>query len=290
MRKTFFMKGRYGGKNFIGFVIFNKELSAPVKISIMKLPALLLAICLNNILIAQRQWPVLKHYEDRFIEKIAMPVGGIGTGNISIGGNGQWKDVEIMNKPGMGFYGSVTPKQAPCFMVFTETSAGEKRAKALMGPIPPPEYAGQQGSEAPNHGLPRFEHASFDAAYPFAIVNLEDDEMPVSAKAKTFNPFIPGDEISSGIPIAVIRYEIKNKTNGTLTVAVAGSLDNFIGMDGSKAEFNSFDRSLNLLGTKNNRNTFKQTNTLAGIYMTSDSVDHDSNAWGTIALTTPTGQ
>ena len=72
----------------------------------MKLPALLLAICLNNILLAQKQWPVLKHYEDRFIEKIAMPVGGIGTGNISIGGNGQWKDVEIMNKPGMGFYGS----------------------------------------------------------------------------------------------------------------------------------------------------------------------------------------
>jgi len=224
----------------------------------MKLPALLLTICSGNILVAQKQWPVLKHYQDRFIEKIAMPVGGIGTGNISIGGNGQWKDVEIMNKPGMGFYGSVTPKQAPCFMVFTQTSTGEKRSKALMGPIPPPQYAGQQGSEAPNHGLPRFEHATFDAAYPFAIVNLEDDEMPVSAKAKTFNPFIPADAISSGIPVAVIRYEIKNKTNTPLTVAVAGSLDNFIGMDGSKVEFNSFDRSLNLLGTKNNRNTFKQ--------------------------------
>src|SRR4030095_2209175 len=146
-------------------------------------------------------WPVLKHYEGKYIEKIAMPVGGIGTGNISIGGNGQWKDVEIMNKPGMGFYGSVTPKQAPCFMVFTQTPGGEKRSKALMGPIPPPQYAGQQGGEAPNHGLPRFAHASFDAAYLFAIVNLEDDEMPVSAKAKTFNPFIPGDELSSGIPI-----------------------------------------------------------------------------------------
>ncbi len=61
-----------------------------------------------------------------------MPVGGIGTGNISIGGNGQWKDVEIMNKPGMGFYGSVTPKQAPCFMVFTENASGEKHAKLLI--------------------------------------------------------------------------------------------------------------------------------------------------------------
>jgi uncharacterized protein (DUF608 family) len=253
----------------------------------MKSSQLFLLICFANVLFAQRQWPVLKHYEGKYIEKIAMPIGGIGTGDISIGGNGQWKDVEIMNKPGMGFYGSTTPKQAPCFMVFTKTQSGDRRSKALMGPIPPSEYAGEQGSEAPNHGLPRFEHASFDAAYPFAVVNLEDDNMPVSVKAKTFNPFIPGDAINSGIPIAVIRYEIKNKTNSELTVAVAGSLDNFIGMDGSQVEFNSFDRSLNLLGTKNNRNSFKQTKTLAGIYMTSDSVDHDSNAWGTIALTTP---
>ncbi len=249
---------------------------------------LITLLFINNISFAQQaQWPILKHYEGEYIDKIAMPVGGIGTGDISIAGNGQWQDVEIMNKPGMGFYGATSPKQAPCFMVFTKAQNGEKKSKTLTGPIPLSEYAGAQGSTAPNHGLPRFEQASFDAAYPFATVNLEDSNMPVSAKAKVFNPFIPGDEINSGIPVAVIRYEIKNKTNAPLTVAVAGSLDNFIGMDGSKVEFNSFDRSLNLLGANNNRNTFKQIHTLAGIYMTSDSVDKNSSAWGTIALTTP---
>ena len=188
-----------------------------------------------------------------------MPVGGIGTGNISIGGNGQWKDVEIMNKPGMGFYGSVTPKQAPCFMIFTQNASGEKHAKVLMGPIPPREYTGSEGSTAPNHGLPRFAKASFDAAYPFGVVTLDDEAMPVSAKAKVFNPFIPGDALSSGIPVAVIRYEITNKTNQPLTIAVAGSLDNFIGMDGSVVEFNNFNRAINPLGTKNNRNQFRQS-------------------------------
>jgi non-lysosomal glucosylceramidase len=235
----------------------------------------------------QIPWPVLKHYEGKFIERIAMPVGGIGTGNISIGGNGQWKDVEIMNKPGMGFYGSVTPKNAPCFMIFTQNQLGEKHAKVLMGPIPPTDYIGSQGSISPNHGLPRFASATFDAGYPFAIVNLEDSGMPVSAKVKAFNPFIPGDALNSGIPIAVIRYEIKNKTNQPLVIAVAGSLDNFIGMDGSQVEFNSFDREIIPRGAKNNRNTFKQSQDLAGIDMSSDSVDHDSNAWGTMALTTP---
>ena len=215
-----------------------------------------------------------------------MPVGGIGTGNISIGGNGQWKDVEILNKPGMGYYGSVTPKNAPCFMVFTQTESGEKHAKALIGPISPTDYTGSEGSVAPNHGLPRFASAKFDAAYPFAIVKLEDNEMPISAKAKVFNPYIPGDPVSSGIPVAVIRYEIKNKTSQPITVAVAGSLDNFIGMDGSVVEFNSFNRAIIPQGTKSNRNLFKRSDNLAGIYMLSDSVDHGSSAWGTMALTT----
>jgi non-lysosomal glucosylceramidase len=232
-------------------------------------------------------WPVLKHYEGRYIDKVAMPLGGIGTGDISIGGNGQWKDVEIMNKPGMGFYGSLTPKQAPCFMIYTRDGRGKTATRALMGPISPSQYAGDQGSQAPNHGLPRFDHATFDAAYPFAVVGLDDDQMPVSVKGKFFNPFIPGDAIASGIPIAVIRYEVTNKTGSPLTMAVAGSLDNFIGMDGSRADIDPFDRSLILLGAKNNRNVFKRSASLSGIYMSSDSVDHDSNAWGTIALTTP---
>jgi uncharacterized protein (DUF608 family) len=215
-----------------------------------------------------------------------MPVGGIGTGDISIGGNGQWKDVEIMNKPGIGFYGAPTPKEAPCFMIFVQDRTGKKFGKVLSGPVSRSEYEGMQGSTTPNHGMPRFAAASFDAAYPFAVVHLEDSHMPVSVQARVFNPFIPGDAESSGIPIAIIRYKIKNKTADRLTIAVAGAMDNFIGMDGSKVEFNSFDRTIVPIGARSNRNLFKRTSALEGIYMTSDSVDRKASAWGTIALTT----
>ena len=230
--------------------------------------------------------PILKHYEGKWLDKVAMPVGGIGTGSISIGGNGQWKDVELMNKPGIGFYGAASPKLAPCFMVFTKNAAGKKNAKALMGPIPVSQFQGMQGSEAPNNGFPRFRTVAFDVAYPFAQISLNDESMPVSAKLKTFNPFIPCDAESSGIPVAVIRYEIQNKTAQTLTVTVAGSMDNFIGMDGSVVEFNSFDRSINPLGAKKNRIMFRQEGSLSGLFMSSDSVDKDASAWGTMALTT----
>ena len=146
------------------------------------------------------EWPVLKHYEGKFIDKIAMPVGGIGTGNISIAGNGQWKDVEIMNKPGIGFNGSIYPKLAPCFLVFTEDAQHVKKTKSLSGPIPVSQFQGMQGSEAPNNGFPRFRSVSFDAAYPFAVVNLDDDAMPVSARVKTFGNPEDADTDSSSDP------------------------------------------------------------------------------------------
>ena len=232
------------------------------------------------------EWPVLTHYEKEFISRIAMPVGGIGTGTISLGGNGQWKDVEIMNKPGKGFYGSTSPKLAPCFMIYTDDGLGTKKTKTLMGPLPASEYEGAEGSFAPNHGMPRFQSATFDAGYPFAVVSLEDSNMPVSARVKVFNPFIPGNAELSGIPIAIIRYEIKNKTNKPLTIAVAGTIDNFIGMDGSQFEISDFNKSINPIGTNDNKNAFRKTSGLAGIYMSSDSVDKNIDTWGTIALAT----
>ncbi|PWU00452.1 MAG: hypothetical protein C5B52_08820 [Bacteroidetes bacterium] len=249
---------------------------------------LLICVCSRSFLsfTQTKEWPVLKHYEGNNIYKIAMPVGGIGTGAISIGGNGQWKDVEIMNKPGIGFYGAQSPKEAPCFMIYVEDNSGKKITRTLMGPISPADYTGQQGSEEPNHGLPRFSEASFDAAYPFATVSLKDYKLPLTAKLRVFNPFIPGNADASGIPVAVIRYEISNPGNQPLTISVAGSMNNFIGMDGSVVEISGFDRSLIPQGAKNNRNTFKQTNDLAGIFMSSDSVDHDAGAWGTMALAT----
>src|SRR5208283_3446802 len=115
------------------------------------------------------------------------------------------------------------PKEAPCFMIFVQERTGKKFSKALSGPVAPSEYEGMQGSTTPNHGMPRFAAASFDAAYPFAVVHLEDPHMPVSVQARIFNPFIPGDAESSGIPIAIIRYKIKNKTAHPLTIAVAGA-------------------------------------------------------------------
>ena len=37
-------------------------------------------------------WPVLKHYDENHVSKIALPVGGIGTGTVSVSGRGNLID------------------------------------------------------------------------------------------------------------------------------------------------------------------------------------------------------
>ncbi len=48
-------------------------------------------------------WPILKRYDQDHLVRIALPLGGIGTGTVSLGGRGDLRDWEIMNRPAKGF-------------------------------------------------------------------------------------------------------------------------------------------------------------------------------------------
>ena len=232
-----------------------------------------------------KQWPVLKHYDKDHINKIAMPIGGIGTGTVSLGGRGNLQDWEIVNRPAKGFNPGPAQNRAPFFSIYTECN-GVKDIRLLEGPAPLYEYEGFSGNvKTSNHGMPRFENATFDAAYPFGQVNLNDPDLPVSVRIKAFNPLIPGDADKSGIPIAVLRYEVKNNSNQDMDVSICGSMQNFIGEDGSQNQRDWTGTKIPI-GAKNNKNIFKQEESFKGIFMVSEGVDKNAEQWGTIALTT----
>ncbi len=231
-------------------------------------------------------WPVLKHYDQDHLLNVALPLGGIGTGTVSLGGRGELRDWQIMNRPGIKFSTVTKGNNAPFFSVYVKPRGQQAMTKALIGPFHPGEYQHYEGRPVNHHGMPRFSAASFNAAYPFGQVNLTDDLLPVSVRIKGFNPFIPGNSAASGIPIAVLRYEVANNTNQPMEVAVCGTMRNFIGMDGSKIR-RDWKGDFIPLGAKNNVNAYRENSQLKGIYMTSEGVDKTDPAWGTIALTTP---
>lgn len=234
-------------------------------------------------------WPVLKHYDQDHLLQVALPLGGIGTGTVSLGGRGELRDWELMNVPAKKFSTVTTGNNAPFFAIYAKPREGKATTTLLAGPLYAHEYLHYEGRPVNHHGLPRFAHASFDAAYPLGQVHLWDEQLPVKVTIKGFNPLVPGDADASGLPIAVLAYEVANPTDQPIEVAVCGSLRNFIGVDGSKFHFN-WKGDMVPSGGKKNKNEYRNSEGLSGIYLFSEGVDENAPAWGTMALTTQAGQ
>ncbi len=215
-------------------------------------------------------YPSLVAYDQDHLRQIGLPLGGIGTGVVSLGGRGNLHDWEIVNRPAKGF-----DLQQSFFSLYTESADGSRTATALEGVIPRADYEGARGATIPNHGLPRFRQCSFEAAYPFGTVTLSDADVPLGVQLQAFNPLIPTDSDNSGIPVVILRFLLSNESDADIEAAVCGSLNNFIGADGTSG------------APQDNYNTYREADGLAGIFMESAGVDREAPQWGTLALTTP---
>jgi uncharacterized protein (DUF608 family) len=221
----------------------------------------------------QTAWPVLARYDRDHLTRVALPIGGIGTGTVALGGRGDLRDWEIVNRPAKGF----APPNS-FFALYARPDGGPAVTRALEGPLDVETYQGPIGSTARNHGLPRFRSCSFGAAYPLGQVWLSDPDVPLEVRIEAFNPLVPADADASGIPIAVLRFVATNRTAAPVAATISGSLQNFIGADGAHG------------APRQNANTFRRADGLAGIVMESRGVDRQAPQWGTIALATTSPQ
>jgi uncharacterized protein (DUF608 family) len=222
---------------------------------------------------AAHGWPALRRYGPDSLARIALPIGGIGTGTVSLGGRGDLRDWEIVNRPAKGF----APRPA-FFALRAEAADGRVVARCLEGPLDAALYEGSSGATAPTHGLPRFRHCTFEAAYPFGQVLLSDPGVPLAVRLQAFNPLIPGDSDASGLPVAVLRVVLHNPSDEPVRASVCGVLQNFLGEDGSGG------------APLANVNEFRRGRSVAGVFMRSDGVDPAAEQWGTLALSTPASE
>jgi len=206
-----------------------------------------------------------KTYEGAALTEIAFPLGGIGTGTVSLGGWGQLRDWEIMNRPAKG----CTMPNA-FFAIRVQDGAKPPMVKALQGPAEGSYNAGGHSARKDSaEGLPHFANVTFTGEYPFAQVALSDPQFPVDAELTAFNPLVPLDDKDSGIPAAVLMYTITNKTRRKLKISVMGNLTNIIGYG---------------QGRTNKR---KSSGGLTGLVLSTDALAPDHPRFGEIALSTP---
>jgi len=233
-------------------------------------------------------WPILQTFDQAHLGRIALPVGGIGTGTVSLGGRGDLRDWELANRPAKGY----TPQAegvSPCFALYARDAANRTHVRLLEGPVDLSEYEGALGAVARNHGFPRFRHCAFRAACPFGQVLLSGPELPVKAVIKAFNPLIPGDVAGSSYPAAIFRIEVTNLTAGPLDTSVCWSVPNFIGEDGA-ASGTDGNGGAGAAGARANRNRVHRTASLAGVHLTAPALSPAAEQYGDLYLATPAGQ
>jgi uncharacterized protein (DUF608 family) len=105
-------------------------------------------------------------------------------------------------------------------------------AKVLEGPVPTWKIFGApntgNGAAGSSYGLPRFDHASFLARFPFGSVTLRDQEVPLQIKVTGWSPFIPGDPDNASLPVGTLEYSFKNTSAETINAVFSYNTKNFM--------------------------------------------------------------
>lgn len=172
----------------------------------------------------------------RFPAVAAFPLGGIGTGTVSIGARGEFRDWELENHPDKGRDNPNT-----FFAIHARPQGGTPITRvlesSLEGPADAPDGFGPSGLR----GLPRLDAAAMRGEYPFVEVAFEDAALPVEVRLTAFTPLIPLDSADSGIPGAVLRYTVRNPLDVPVVVTVAGSISHLAGRTRGYGPWPSFE-------------------------------------------------
>ncbi|MBP5286129.1 MAG: hypothetical protein ILO34_08510 [Kiritimatiellae bacterium] len=214
-----------------------------------------------------KPFPAVREYDGAHLYRLALPMGGIGTGSVSLGGRGELRDWELQNVPGK-FTTPGGDRESPFFAIRAKGS--KTYSSILEGRLYDWEILHWGGSPAVHHGFPRFAEASFSGSFPAGTAHLRDRDFPFEVDVTGFNPFVPGDAEGSGLPVATLTYSVKNTGDGPLEVTIAGLMRNFTGHEPSSA----------------NRNEYRDAGAYRGVFFASGDAGSPRADWGTMALVT----
>jgi uncharacterized protein (DUF608 family) len=145
--------------------------------------------------------------------QIAMPMGGIGAGCICLNGYGGLQDFSIRHAPATSAAPDLHQPLDAGFAILHFPA--QKETRLVEGPFPKEKIynlglKSQGYNGGGSEGLPRFSQCTFTGEYPFGIVKLSDPDLPLAVSVTGFNPFIPLDDVNSGIPCAILEYTLRN--------------------------------------------------------------------------------
>jgi len=209
-------------------------------------------------------------YSGEYLSRIAFPVGGIGAGMFCLEGTGAISHMSVRNRPEVF--------NEPCMFAAISVKGIEKGIKVIEGQVPVWKHFGQpgsgNGSSGATYGLPRFQNARFHARFPFAGIELSDEDIPLEVMIKGWSPFIPSDEDNSSLPVGALEYSFRNTGNSELEAVFSYNSKNFMRQSGGKASIKPIAGGFVLHEEGTRENPEKQGNFAIFTNETAAVVDH----------------
>ncbi len=139
-----------------------------------------------------------------------MHLGGIGTGNIEIGCDGQFTRWQLFNTLSDGYVPLMFAVKAGDATRLLQTAGG-------------PDW-------------PRVKQIEMIGEYPIATLKFVDADLPVKLELSAFTPFAPLDSRFSSMPLAAIVFRVQNPTDKKQTISLAALMQNPVGYDALGAD------------------------------------------------------
>ncbi|MCK0136020.1 GH116 family glycosyl-hydrolase [Arenibacter sp. S6351L] len=181
----------------------------------LKFVFLLTVLMFNvKVLIGQQQLGILE--TDHELRYIGMPVGGICTGQVYLGGDGQLWYWDIFN-------------------IAKISSGNEGGHRYYLNPlVQENNFENGFGITINSEGFEYkrllnksgFSDITFQGEYPIGKVTYRDPQLPIKVELNAYTPFIPTDADNSGLPVVVMEYTVTNESKTEMDVALSGWLQN----------------------------------------------------------------
>lgn len=146
---------------------------------------------------------------DGELKYVGLPVGGIGAGQLYLGGDGGLWHWDIFNQ------------------AVNSGSNGPHYAKPLEPGSPRLlRFSLQTGGVTRTLDRDGFSDIRFRGEYPVGIVDYADAAVPVTAKLEAFSPFIPLNTDDSCLPATILQFTLRNTSSTRVEVELSGELEN----------------------------------------------------------------
>jgi non-lysosomal glucosylceramidase len=166
-----------------------------------------------------------EYTDPKALGHIGMPIGGICSGNMYLGGDGKLWLWDVFNRVVEG----ILPRPVE----YNGENVNMRGGANYVSPAPqdsPIEqgFVVRVNDKIRNLDRSGFNDITFKGQYPIGEVSYRDMNCPVSVKLEAYSPFIPLNTDDSSLPATVMSYTLKNESGKAITTEISGHLENSI--------------------------------------------------------------